>query len=119
MKQPTVAERREKELARLVAFKTDSPTAADFDEARKLMNSFYRLCGLSERNLYLTNTECTCNLPSTKRSEYREMQWHERLDKAFHDTYGLNLVYCGYAPSIVTKSEHGGVREEIQRFFYE
>ena len=119
MRQPTIAERREREIPRLVAFKTANPTEADFAEARKLMRSFYRLCGLSERNLYLTNEERTCNLTSTKRSEEKEHAWWKRLDRAFHDTYGLNLVYCGFMPSIVTVGEHGGVSEQIQRFFYD
>lgn len=119
MRQPTVAERRKREIPKLVAFKTDNPTTEDFKEARMLMNSFYRLCGLSERNLYLSNEERTCNLRSTKLSEEREDRWWRRLDAAFFDTYGLNLVYCGYMPSIVTKCEHGGVSEKIQRFFYE
>lgn len=119
MRQLTIAERREREIPRLVAFKTDTPTSEDFAEARKLMNSFYRLCGLCERNLYLSNEERTCNLSSTKRSEEREESWWRRLDAAFYNTYGLNLVYCGYMPRIVTKYEHGGVSEKIQRFFYE
>ena len=118
MREPTVAERREREIPRLVAFKTNNPTEEDFAEARRLMNSFYRLCGLSERNLYLSNEERTCNLASTKASEDKEYNWWLRLDGEFHRLYGLNLVYCGYAPSIVKKCEHGGVREEIQRFFY-
>ena len=119
MRQPTIAECREREIPRLVAFKTDDPTAEDFREARMLMNSFYRLCGLCERNLYLTNEERTCNLPSTKRSEEKEEKWWRRLNAVFNDTYGLSLVYCGYMPSIVTKCENGGVSEKIQRFFYE
>lgn len=114
----TIAQLRERELTRLVAYKTNAPTEADFQEARKLMNSFYRLCGLSERNLYLTNDARTCNRASTKRSEEREDAWWRRLDKLFFHTYGLNLVYCGYAPSICKKLSNGAVSEEIQRFFY-
>ena len=116
---PTIAEMREKELARLVAFKTDAPTETDYAEARRNMNSFYRLCGLAERNMYLANDERTCNLKSTERSEARESAWHERLDKVFNDTYGLRLVYCGFMPSIGTKGEHGSFAEKISRFFYE
>lgn len=120
MRQPTIAERRKREIPRLVAFKTSTPTDADFAEARTLMNSFYRLCGLSERNLYLANEERTCNLASTKRSEEKEDKWHRRLDKAFRDTYGLRLVYVGYAPSIFSVDEQNRLnREEIQRFFYD
>lgn len=119
MRQPTIAELREREVKRLVSFKSDNPTDADYKEAKMLMNSFYRLCGLSEKNLYLSNDERTCNLRSTKISEEKEDHWCKRLDSMFNETYGLNLVYCGYAPSIVSKCDHGGVKEEIQRFFYE
>lgn len=114
----TVAALREKELHRLVSYKTDDPKPEDFEEARHLMNSFYRLCGLCEKNLYLANEERTCNLLSTKASEEKEERWHRRLDAEFHRVYGLNLVYCGFMPSIVTVSEHGGVSEKVSRFFY-
>lgn len=118
MPRPTIAQLRERELARLVAFKTDNPTDDDFTEARHNMNSFYRLCGLAETNLYLANDSRTCNRASTKVSEDREARWHKRLDKTFKDTYGLRLVYCGYCPSIVTVDEHGGCCERISRYFY-
>lgn len=119
MHKPTIAELREKELDRLVAFKTDSPTEADYTEARRLMRSFYRLCGLCERNLYLANDERTCNLRSTKASEEREEKWRKRLNKQFSDVYGLELVYCGFCPSIGIKNEHGGFSEKITRWFYQ
>lgn len=114
---PTIREMREKELGRLVAFKTDSPTEHDFEEARKLMNSFYRLCGLEEKNLYLINDERTCNLPSTGMSEKRAEKWRRRLNKELQK-YGLRLFYAGYAPSIGTVDEHGACTEKITRFFY-
>ena len=114
----TIKEMRQKELERLVAFKTDSPTEKDFAEARKLMNSFYRLCGLAETNLYLANDERTCNLPSTAKSEEREEKWRKRLDKEFKKKYGLSLFYAGYAPSIGTVDEHWACSEKISRFFY-
>ena len=116
---PTIAQLRKREIERLVRFKTETPTDADIREACRLMDSFYRLCGLCERNLYLANTENTCNLTSTKESEYREHVWWRRLDDEFHKTYGLRLVYCGFMPSIVTLHENGSVREEIYRYFYE
>lgn len=115
----TIAELRERELTRLVSFKTNNPTNEDFNEARRNMNSFYRLCGLCERNLYLANDERTCNRFSTKQSEEREDRWYKRLNKVFHETYGLNLVYCGYCPSIGVKDEHRGFYEKITRFFYQ
>ena len=130
----TTAQLREKELKRLVSFKTDDPTEADFAEARRNMNSYYRLCGLAETNLYLANDERTCNRESTKRSEEqkpkaqiapkvrrseeRESKWYNRLDKTFNDTYGLRLVYCGYFPSIGTLDERGGFSGKISTYFY-
>lgn len=112
-------EYREKELRRLVEFKTKNPTDADFTEARSNMASFYRLCGLAKTNLYLSNDVHWANRESTHKSEEREYQWYKRLDKIFSDTYGLRLVYCGYMPSIgVFVGENGGFAEKISRFFY-
>lgn len=119
MARMTIAQMREKELGRLVAFKTDTPTESDYTEARRIMNSFYRLCGLAETNLYLANDERTANRESTKRSEEREAKWCERLSKEFQPIYGLTLFYSGYAPSIGIKYENGGVAEQITRHFYQ
>lgn len=119
MPRMTIAQLREREVGRLVRFKTENPTPEDYREARRNMNSFYRLCGLCETNLYLTNDERTANRGSTHASEEREDKWHKRLDQTFKDTYGLRLVYCGYAPSIGVVSEGGGFSEKISRFFYD
>ena len=119
MKKLTVAEMREKELERLIAFKTSTPTEADRVEARRMMNSFYRLCGLCERNLYLTEDERTCNRRSTKESEEREARWFHRLNDEFKKVYGLELDYGGYMPSIGIKNEHGGFADKISRYFYQ
>ena len=118
MRKLTVAELRRNELNNLVKFKTENPTLEDYKEARINMNSFYRLCGLCERNLYLENNENTCNRKSTEKSEEREEKWFARLNKIFSETYGLNLVYCGYCPSIGTINENGGFSEKITRHFY-
>lgn len=118
MAKMTIAQLREREVKRLALLKTSTPTEQDYNEARKNMNSFYRLCGLCETNLNLANDERRCNSSYTKRSEERESKWHERLDKIFHDTYGLNLAYCGYCPSIGVKNENGGFSERISSYFY-
>ena len=115
----TIAQLREKEVKRLAQFHTDNPTEEDIMKARKLMNSFYRLCGLSERNLYLTNCEHTCNKPSTKESEEREYKWFKLLNKEFREFCGLELVYCGYHPSIGTVTRPGGgFSPKISLWFY-
>lgn len=115
----TIAQLREREIDRLVAYKTDNPTDADYREAHRMMNSFYRLCGLCERNLYLANDERTCNSRYTKESEDKEERWYKRLGKQFKEIYNLDLYYAGYCPSIgVREFPGGGCSERIYRWFY-
>lgn len=114
----TIREQREREVQRLARYKTEDPTEADVQEARRLMNSFYRLCGLCETNLYLQNDERRHNTRYAHESEKREERWAKRLREQFSENYGLTLVYCGYAPSIGVVHEGGGFSERISRFFY-
>ena len=120
MARMTIAQLREKEVERLARYKTDEPTEDDIKEARRCMNSFYRLCGIDERLLYLENDARFCDKPYTKRLDEKRDKWHKRLDKQFHDLYGLNLVYCGYCPSIVVKYPDSSVSgDKITRWFYQ
>ena len=120
MARMTIAQLREREVDRLAHYRTESPTEADYKEAKRLMNSFYRLCGLSETNLYLANTERTCNSAYTKASEERERRWVARLSDEFKEFCGLELYYSGYMPSIGTVHRPGGgVSEKITRWFYD
>lgn len=119
MAKMTIAQLREREVKRLALLKTSTPTEQDYNEARKNMNSFYRLCGLCETNSYLVNDARRCNTSYAKRSEEKEYNWHKRLDKIFHDTYGLDLVYCGYCPSIGVKNGNGVFSERISTYFYD
>lgn len=114
----SIAELRKKEIDNLVYFKSKEPTAGDYENARRLMCSYYRLCGLSRRNLYRANDERLCNLSSTARYEYQEQRWHERLRNEFKKLFGLDLVYTSYYPRIGIKDERGGFREVIYTHFY-
>lgn len=119
MKKLTIAERREKELDILISYKTSNPTPADYKEARKIMNSYYRLCGLANRNLMLTNNENTYNRVSTHKSEERESKWFKRLQKTFKEIYGLDLFYVSWYPSIGAKdTTNGGIQELVHAIFY-
>lgn len=119
MAKMTIAQLREKEVERLARFKNSEPTEQDINNARRIMNSFYRLCGLCETNLYLANDERTCNRQSTKDSEEREEKWVKRLNEQLKP-YGLQLFYCGYCPSIgIVEKPHGGCIEKITRWFYD
>ncbi len=120
MARKTIAQLREMEVDKLAHMKSAEPSEADYSEARRLMNSFYRLCGLCETNLYLANDERRHDSPYTKESEERETKWHKRLDAEFNRLYGLRLVYCGYAPSIgIIHENNGGFSERVNRWFYE
>lgn len=114
----TIAQIREKEVDKLAHIKSANPTDEDFREARKIMNSYYRLCGLCKTNLYLANDESTAGKYYCIASELREDRWYKRLDKLFSELYGLRLVYCGYYPSIGHVLEHGGFSQQIWTVFY-
>ena len=118
MAQMTIAQLRERTINELVKHKTEKPTSEDYAEARRIMNSYYRLCGLCETNLYLQNDERRYNSRYTKESEEREERWYKRLDKQFSEIYGLHLVYCGYYPSIGMRDEHGAFYHQIFTYFY-
>ena len=113
-----VAENRRKEVVRLAKMKNPEPSEDDVVEASKMMNSYYRLVHLFERNLLLSNCEATCNRRSTLESEARENRWYLRLDKQFQDTYGLRLAYFGYYPTIVYDKDKGGLAQAISVYFY-
>lgn len=114
----TIAELRHEQVYKLATFKNPEPTADDIRTASAHMNSFYRLCGLAEKNLYLANDERLHDKSSTKYSENREERWFDRLNKEFQKYYGLCLTYCGYLPSIGVKGERGSFTEKICRYFY-
>lgn len=108
---------REHEIERLISYAITEEGKEDAT-ARRLMNSFYRLCGLAETNLYLQNNERTHNTPYAQYCEERETKWCKRLCAEFQKHYGLKLYYAGYMPSIGTVNEHGACAEKISRYFY-
>ena len=92
MRKMSIAELRANEVARLASLDIKNERSEAITEAKKLMNSFYRLCGLEERLLYLANSEKTCNSRYTASLELKAEKWRERLQAAFK-TYGLMLVW--------------------------
>lgn len=112
----TIAQHREKEVVRLAKYKSDNPSEDEISEARTVMNSYYRLCGLCEKNLILANDERTCNRRSTALSEAKEERWSKRLNDKLQSQYGLRLLWCGYLPHICEKNS---TATAIERFFYD
>ena len=103
MSKLTVAQLRERELERLVMIKTTNPSEEDYAEARRNMNSYYRLCGLCERNLYMQNDERAHSTRYAMECEKREGRWYERLNKTFKETYGIYLRTPGTSLLLFTK----------------
>jgi len=114
MRKKTIHELRERELKVLVSLNPELGSA----HARKLMNSFYRLCGLSWSNLEYDNDETRYNAKQSRLREDRETRWYDRLNGEFKK-YGLQLKYCGCMPAIGTVNENGAFTEVIERYFYD
>lgn len=102
MRKPTIAEQREKAVYILAQRKEENPTPETIAIARRIMNSYYRLCGLDERLLYLENNERTCNSRYTEQQEERRDKWYKRLNKEFSE-FNACLVYFGYCSTICKK----------------
>lgn len=118
MARMTIAQMRERDVYRLAEMHNNKPTENDIQEARRLFNSYYRLCGLSETNLYLQNDSKRHDTYYAKQSEEKERKWYDRLDAEFNKFAGLRLVYCGYYPSIGHKIERGGFADVFYPHFH-
>ncbi len=114
MKKMSIAELRSREVYKLAGMDAKNDIITAITEAKKLMNSFYRFCGLEETLLYLQNDERTCNSGYTAKLELKAEKWRERLQAAF-TPYGLMLVWYGYLPTI---TNHEGGNEVIYTYFY-
>ena len=112
----TIAEKRKKAIKELAMRNNLNPTQQDIDDARKAMNSYYRLCGIEERLLRLENDERTCNGWGTKRLETRRDSWFLRLNEIFKTKYNAELVYSGYLPCIC---ELGTTSDLYITYFYD
>ena len=116
MRKATIHELRERELKVLISLNPELGAP----HARKLMNSFYRLCGLSWSNLEYDNDETRYNAKQSRLREEREGRWYDRLNSEFNKSYGLQLKYCGCMPAIgLVDKASGGFTEVIERHFYD
>lgn len=109
MAKMSIAQLRERETLRLAERHEPNPGPEALREAHRLMNSYYRLSALMDRNLILSNTESTCNLKSTARSEDRAYNWYKRLSGEFTAFCGLSLRQYGHIPSIIDADGHHAV----------
>lgn len=113
MKKATIAQQRERELRN-----ASLNYNINIDELRRLLNSYYRYCGLVIRIFNDNNTsEERYNFLKKRieREEERAEKWFDHLNEQFNK-YGLSLVYFGVTPTICEK---GTTRTAIEKYFYE
>ena len=77
----------------------------DIDKASYIINSYYRLCGLSNTLLYRDNDERLYNSHYTRSLHDKEDRHVERLNKVLSE-YGLTLIFFSWLPSICIKDEN-------------
>lgn len=109
MRKLTIAEKRERELIRAT-----NTYNIGYDEARHLINRFYRLNADLDRLSYLENEERTYNRKSTKDLS---LSCDKRIDKLNKDLapYGLALDSFSHLMTIVEK---GTTKTAIDSFYY-
>lgn len=121
MPRKTVAQIRASQVDLLAHYRTDNPTEQDFAKARTLLNSYYRLCALADRNLILSNDARTCNSRYCAESEKKEEKWIGRLSGEMREFNGLIIdYYGGYIPEIlqVMGPKSTDRRQVITPYFY-
>lgn len=102
MRTMTIAQLRKKSAIDLAERKVSRPSAEEIAKATSIMNSYYRLCGLDERLLYLESNERTYNSQFVKELEEKQKKWYKRRNAQFNE-YSAELIYFGYFPTICAK----------------
>lgn len=110
MRKLTIAEKREKELYR--AMETYNMR---YDDAKHIMNVFYRLNANLDRLLYLKNDERTCNMKSTKNLSDSCDRSANKLRELLK-SYELDLKMFGHLYTIV---ELDTTKTAIYDYYYE
>lgn len=78
----------------------------NYEDARRIILSYRRLCFLSARNCEMENDIRTCNSDYLKQQEAREEKHIKRL-QSYLNKYNLVLEFPGIYPIICTIGEDG------------
>lgn len=107
----TQAQRRERALENF-----NTRYIQDINAARKIVNSYYRLCGLSYRVCILQNDSFYHDKPFTAEQEAKEARHIDRL-KSYLQPYNLTVDYFGIYPTICRKDPATGGIDETAYFY--
>ena len=77
----------------------------DLDKASYIINSYYRLCGLSNTLLYRDNDAYLHDKPYTNELHDKKNKWVIRLNKTLKP-YGLKLRFFSWLPSICDNNDN-------------
>lgn len=110
-----IAEMRRKSAYDLAKRRNPEPSFEDVEFATKTMNSFYRLCGMDERLLYLENDEKMHDKPYTIQLAAKRDKHFDRLNATFKNEFDAQMVYFGYLPTICAKGTYSDL---YLRHFY-
>ncbi len=77
----------------------------DWHKANYIINSYYRLCGLSTTLLYRDNDAYLHDRPYTIQLHDKEDRWVIRLNKVLKP-YGLKLRFFSWLPSICDSNDN-------------
>ena len=82
-----IAEMRERSAVELASIKD-----GNYEEAKSLMNSYYRLVGLCEGATNDDNNSVTYNEKLSNKYYNKIDKWEKRLNERFSE-YGMELIY--------------------------
>ncbi len=99
MARMSIAQLRQRAAKELAMRKNPDPSETDIEEARSIMNAYYRLAALDGRICELQNDERKCNLASTRRAEESAERRLKKLQKRL-EPYDACIIYAGIYPSI-------------------
>lgn len=118
MPKKTIAQEREENILKLAERRSKNPTESDIDEARRILNSCYRLNGLENRLLILTNDFATANLRWVQKEEERSLKWIGRLNKWLEPYKCKIQASGGYVRIVEEVNEFGGINDLYLMVYY-
>lgn len=117
MAKNNVAELRREAVYHLASRKDGAPIGREMAHARRVMNSYYRLCGLINNRNWHDSFDTPYHRECATEMTDRIDKWYDRLNTEFAE-YGACLVQFGVIPCICERDEHGAPHDLHLRFFY-
>ena len=112
-----VKELRREAVYRLANRKESGEITQNVEHARRIMNSYYRLCGLINTRNWHDSFDTPYHREQATKLSDRIDKWYDRLNREFAE-YNAYLYQFGVIPCICEKGERGCPRDLYLRYFY-